>query len=67
MNDLKPCSTDYSMFPKNVTVDCLPEIKQVKLKHSKNMIIGNLKMIFLSSKFDQFKELIANNIQISAY
>ena len=24
-------------------------------------------MIFLSSKFDQFKELIANNIQISAY
>ena len=61
MHDLKPRSTYCSKVPKNIAVNCLPETKQVKLKHSKNMIIGNLKMTLLSSKSDRFKELIANN------
>ena len=40
------------------------ELKKVKLKRPKNVITGNLNINSISEKFDQWKCLVPNNIDV---
>ena len=51
-----------SSTPNNV--DQIWELKKLRLKNPKNVIIGNLKINSISGKFDHLKCLISNHADI---
>ena len=56
-------SSDIDSSRPNDT-DQIWELKKIRLKNPNNVVLGNLNINFISRKFEQFKYLISNHVDV---